>query len=341
MTRDLFTQNEYQIMCALVRANQTKTKNMMKTFLTKQYGDNDTIIHPKFLAAKGDIPIALVAHMDTVFEAQRFDTKEIFYDKEANIMWSPQNAGFDDKAGVFAILQIVKSGLRPWVILTCDEETGASGAYAVAAQKQIFKDLKYVIEIDRQGKVDCVFYDCDNQKFADYVSSFGFIEDWGTFSDISVICPAFGIAGVNLSAGYRDEHTREEILYVGALKATIRKVKKMLQDAANIDTFKYIKASYHNLKYKYLYSNLGSEKCDKCGFSFFDYETYPVKMANGDTKKFCPDCLTSFNIDWCYNCNEPYEITEGELTYGFCRDCRKSKEGTRPLSTSLEGKFAY
>lgn len=39
-----------------------------------------------YLFAKGNIPVMLVAHLDTVHNPK---PKEIFYDKEQEVMWSP------------------------------------------------------------------------------------------------------------------------------------------------------------------------------------------------------------------------------------------------------------
>lgn len=329
--RDIFTPNEYSVMATLIRSNQKTTKRMLNNLLGKYYGSKNVLCNEKSLIAQGEIPIGLVAHMDTVFEQQNFAAKEIFYDRQQNIMWSPQNAGFDDKAGIFAILKIVQAGYKPWIILTCDEETGGAGAREVILRPNLFSELKYFIQLDRQGKTDCVFYDCDNKDFAKYVSSFGFIEDWGTFSDISIICPAVKIAGVNLSVGYRDEHTRQEILYVSALKATIQKVKTMLEDCDNAPKFEYV--PYHYKNYYNFYTNT---KCCKCGKSFFDYEIYPVNGTDGEIHIYCPDCLAQSNVDWCNYCDEPFEKTENDLA-GICRVCRKEleNEGTGRACISI------
>ena len=99
--------------------------------------------------ATGDIPIALVAHMDTVFKKP---PEEIFFDQKHNVMWSPQGLGADDRAGVFAIVQIVRSGLKPHVIFTTDEECGALGAMALAKLDCPFTELKYLIQ-DKYDRV--------------------------------------------------------------------------------------------------------------------------------------------------------------------------------------------
>jgi hypothetical protein len=40
-----------------------------------------------YIYAKGDIPVMLVAHLDTVHLVK---PKEVFYDKKQDVMWSPQ-----------------------------------------------------------------------------------------------------------------------------------------------------------------------------------------------------------------------------------------------------------
>ena len=59
--------------------------------------------------------------MDTVFYNQ---PSEIYYDQRKAIMWSPDGLGADDRAGIFAIIQIIADGYRPSIILTTDEERG-------------------------------------------------------------------------------------------------------------------------------------------------------------------------------------------------------------------------
>lgn len=316
--REIFNPNEQSIMSTLIRSNQKTTKRMLTSLLEKYY-PKKIIYGKKSLIAKGEIPIALIAHMDTVYENQNFNAKEIFYDRQKNVMWCPQNAGFDDKAGIFAILKIIQDGFRPWIIFTCDEETGGDGAREVASRAEYLKGLKYVIELDRQGKTDCVFYDCDNPDFVTYVSSFGFIEDWGTFTDISIICPTLGVAGVNLSVGYRDEHTRQEILYVSALKSTIQKVEKMLS-ATDIPYFGYIPREYLPKTLR-----LGDGACEGCGRHYFSYEMFPVKGLDNKLKYYCTDCISKGNIDWCNYCDTPYELAPNEVPEGICRTCRKDK----------------
>ena len=205
----------------IVGVSQESLRAVLYKFL-KQYYTN-VVYDEDFLIAHGTIPIALVAHMDTVFKSP---ASEVFYDRKKNVMWSPTGLGADDRAGIYAIIQIIKHGYRPHIIFTTDEEIGCVGASELSYLPCPFEDLRYIIQLDRRNANDCVFYDCDNPEFEKYVESFGFVTAFGSFSDISELCPRWGMAGVNLSIGYRDEHSVSEILFVGQMLDTISKVEK-------------------------------------------------------------------------------------------------------------------
>ena len=178
--------------------------------LQKKY--NDVIVEEDndYIIAVGDIPIALVAHMDTVFQTP---PTNIYYDPEAEIVWSPTGGIGDDRVGIFLIMKLLQqTKLRPYIFLMNDEEFGGLGAQSLIQNYPLCNwNINFFIELDRHGKDDAVFYTCDNKEFTDFICSYGFKEQIGLFSDISIICPAWGIAGVNLSVGYENEHTLLEI----------------------------------------------------------------------------------------------------------------------------------
>ena len=323
-----FNMSELKTFEQLASLKQDSLKKVLASFLKKHY---KKVIHTKdYIFAEGEVPVALVAHMDTVFT---LPPEEIFFDQKKNVMWSPQGLGADDRAGVFAIVQIVRAGFRPHVIFTTDEEVGGLGATAIAQLDCPFNDLKYVIELDRRGSNDCVFYDCDNKEFVEYVESFGFEWNFGSYSDICEFCPEWGVAGVNLSIGYRDEHSEIEVLFVGQMLSTIEKVKKMLTDAKNLEQpFVYIpgKRSFYNYAYgmddfgfqSYSYQVL---RCNCCHKYFMEEEMFPVLMQDKTTKFYCPDCIVS-NAAWCEKCGSAYQkYAPEEPNTGLCHCCREEK----------------
>lgn len=280
-----------------------------------------------------------VAHMDTVFKIQ---PQHIYYDAKQHVMWSPEGLGADDRAGVYLIWRIVQAGYKPHICLTTDEERGSLGAIQLIQDiKTCPFDIKYIVELDRQGTNDCVFYSCANEKFKDFVENYGFITDWGTFSDISEICPAWKIAGVNLSVGYKGEHHETEILNTHALLDTFNKVVKMINDIQFAPYFEYIpdpyERYYFNLGRKYLsqYYNYGildddedyilSAKvkqpcqCVKCKKIYDETDVFPVIAKDYDgVRYYCIDCVST-GVGWCEHCGEPFELSSDTDT--ICPEC--------------------
>nr|WP_295000838.1 M20/M25/M40 family metallo-hydrolase [uncultured Methanobrevibacter sp.] len=235
----MLNDEDYELLKKLVSFKQSQTKQFAADFLKKLY--EDITETEDYIIAKGDIPIVLIAHLDTVFEDDNYE-RNFIYRYFNGIMWHPSGAGFDDKAGIFIIFKILEEGYLPHVIFTTDEELGSIGAKRMVKDliKHPFNDLKYLIELDRANEYDCVFYGCENQEFIRYVESFGFVRSFGTSSDINHICPVWNVAGVNLSVGYKDQHSANETLDVKIMFNTISKVKEMLDDAENIERyFKY------------------------------------------------------------------------------------------------------
>ena len=295
---------------------QDKLHRTMSNLLRKKYSN---ILETKdYIVAIGDIPIALVAHLDTVFKTPVTD---LYYDKQKGVLFSPQGLGADDRAGVFAILQILKTNLRPSIILTTDEELGGIGASILADtySECPIPGLKYLIELDRRGSYDAVFYDCITEDFQEYIESFGFLRAKGSFSDISFLMSAWDKCGVNLSIGYKDEHTYVETLNISHMFATINKVKRMLM-AKDIPDFTFQEEEYSRFWNMAVGTGLDfTAKCFKCGHVFSDYEVIPIKDKNGLTKFVCPDCVYE-GIEWCQSCGEAFE-TSGEQPINLCNTC--------------------
>lgn len=208
-------------------------------------------------------PFLLVAHADTVHARP----PHVLYDKDENVLWSKNGLGADDRAGIAAIIEIVKwaknKDVRPSVLITDLEERGCIGARSAANEISPSEGNRLVIELDRRGRNDMVFYDCDNPDADAYVKKFGFEKNFGSMSDISVLCPAWGVAGVNLSIGYYDEHTFGEHLKLSEWENTVAKVKEMLLDppGSKLEFIERDIASYY-LTSKY------------CGYGYDYYDGY-------------------------------------------------------------------
>lgn len=221
------------------------TQEKLFGILTKKHKEKATAIKKSFILIKGEAPILLVAHMDTVHMEP---VKTICRSSNRNILMSPQGIGGDDRCGVYALETIYHTATaKPWLLFTCDEETGGAGADTFAEyynNKLLPKELdniKLIIEIDRKGKNDAVYYSCDCPELENYISSKGFRTEYGSFSDISIIAPAIGKAAVNLSSGYYNAHTCHEYINMEELHAVISKTLEIVNEstAETFPVYKY------------------------------------------------------------------------------------------------------
>ena len=196
-----------------------------------------------YILVKGEAPVMLVAHMDTV---HKYPVKHICTSKDGDVLMSPQGIGGDDRCGVYALVSCYEqSQVKPWLLFTCGEEIGGIGAkhfavdYSAKRLPKALRDIKILVEIDRAGSDDAVYYDCDNLDLEDYITSKGFATDFGSYSDICTIAPAMGVAAVNLSSGYYNAHTQHEYIVRSELLNTISRVCSIISDACDPEFPKY------------------------------------------------------------------------------------------------------
>lgn len=185
-----------------------------------------------FLYAEGSTPVLLVAHLDTVHRAL---PETICYSADGAVMMSPQGIGGDDRAGVYMILRLIQS-VHCHVLFCEDEETGGCGARAFT-KSGIVPNVNYIVELDRVGNNDAVFYQCRNRQFEQYINGFGFQTAFGSFSDISILAPHLNLAAVNLSTGYYHAHQPGEYVRLDEVETLIGRVAKLLQ--AKTERFSY------------------------------------------------------------------------------------------------------
>lgn len=269
----------------VIKLTENKLLTYCSAFLrTRGYSLDDIIATKDYIYAKGTIPILLIAHLDTV---HKFPVTTIYQHKDDKYLIAKEGIGGDDRCGVYMILRIIADGYKPHVLFTTDEECGGIGATVAAAEIET-PDVKYMIEFDRRGKNDCVFYDNDNKEFIKYIEKFGFDKARGSFSDISILGPSWNIASVNLSCGYYNAHTVEEKIVPQEMHATVKKAMKML-DTPPDKNFEHVEAVY---TYTYL---TGKSKA-------IDYNWYGTKekrtIRNADipSKKVIDECVDCVNM---------------------------------------------
>lgn len=226
------------------------TQEELFDILRKMFRGETIVRKGSFILVRGEAPIMLLAHLDTV---HRKPVKEICTTADGNILMSPQGIGGDDRCGVYALVNVYDAADRkPWLLFTCDEEIGGRGAddfcesYQKSRLPKELDELKLLVEIDRRGNKDAVYYDCDNRDFEAYITSKGFKTEFGSFSDISYVAPELGVAAVNLSSGYYNAHTQHEFINRKEIDAVIGKVNEIVAEAAQPDfpRYEYVERIY-------------------------------------------------------------------------------------------------
>ncbi len=310
----------------ICRMTQPEVKQYMYGYLTSY--KYTPISQDGFLYAKGDVPVLLVAHMDTVHKEQCKDINN-----NNGKLSSPQGIGGDDRCGVYIIMNIVKE-LHCSVLLCEDEERGCIGAHKFVKTDYI-KNLgvNYMIEFDRKGNNDAVFYSCANEDFIDFVedaTNFKFAT--GSVSDISVLMPEANLSAVNLSCGYYNAHTLNEYVIYDEMMDTIEAAKALIKEKCD-KPFVYVRKTYSYSNSYANFNNYHAKTYPAVGEyygSFFDepdpYEredlaaiakddknlelevviyaeslSEEVLYANGDTKAECWMNLFMDNPSLCFN----------------------------------------
>lgn len=197
--------------------------------MKEYYGDNNVVATDEYLFCIGNVNMMLCSHLDTVHKRQ---PKQFVYNRAAETMTSPQGIGGDDRCGVFSILTILNEmdGVKPYLFFSTDEETGMNTTRKGATDlKKLCLGINYIVELDRQDTDDSVYYECGNQEFKDWINSFGFVEAQGTGSDIKVLSSEWEVASVNLSIGYKKQHTTSEKVYFNDVRKTIDRVKQIIR----------------------------------------------------------------------------------------------------------------
>ena len=276
----------------ICRKNQLELKAWLYKLLKMKY--RKVVCEDGFLYAKGDVPILLTAHMDTVHKET---CKQIVVEKKdgKTIFSSPQGIGGDDRCGIWMIWMILcKTKYRPYILFCEDEEIGGVGSKKFTKTKYVddLGKLKYMIELDRAHDKDAVYYDCGNEDFMDYIKeTTGYTEAYGSFSDISHLSPASDVASVNLSCGYYNAHTLNEYVVYEEMFATYKVVKTLLSKAKECKEYDY---------QEYTYSRYGNN--DYSLWDYYGYNTF------GDTTK--SQKTETYEINFKLNGQEEYDWVE-------------------------------
>lgn len=242
--------------------------------------------HDNYIYFNGGTETMLVAHMDTCIR-----NKDLVI-LENNGIYTAKDSilGADDRAGIYAILKILESGLRPSFLFTNYEESGLIGVRQFIKEDLLNTDnLKLFVEIDRQGCNDFVFYSSSlPTEVKYYAESFGFVETWGILSDVQELTEKTRIPHINVSAGYYNQHSTSERLHLDELELTISRVIRLLNQPIE-ELYEVQEVFDSTYGYGYYPANYGIDYEDDVAFA---KETFSCRATSSGKKFRCPTQYT-------------------------------------------------
>lgn len=238
--------------------------------------------------------VVFVAHLDTVARTDDEYHKPV-YEIDGILFKNNAVLGGDDRAGVNLILNHIENVN---FCFTKDEEVGALGAAELARNEEFKEDIKDIsgfVELDRKGDSDIIGYlhgyCCES--FLNAITDVldGHRDTHGVFTDIDKFKHLK--SGVNISVGYYNAHTPQEILDIEYFEYLDSKIMELASITGEFEPPKeevrtYSRGSY----YRYLYDDIypvksgKKNKCSLCGKTVDYRDGYKI---NGEI--LCPDCF--------------------------------------------------
>jgi di/tripeptidase len=227
-----------------ILVNELKSRNYNVYY--NDQGDNCS----KYIYAQGEIPICLVAHLDTVFTPDRNPRINI----NGNTITSPDGLGADDRLGVFMILELIKE-YKCNVLFLADEEHGHSGAlyFIDGPYRELFmQNNNFIIGLDLSRSNILTFYKTENKEFQNDIinilPNYEIRDPKEGSSDIVDISIGkhgynkFGkkedyegtnVASLNIGIGYYNEHTLNEYVNFNETIQVLDDVKSLIVKMPN------------------------------------------------------------------------------------------------------------
>lgn len=183
----------------------------------------------------------IVAHLDQVQrnhprDFRAIETRDIIFGYSAK-EHSFCGLGADDKHGITICLEALKKYDCMKVVFFKEEETGCHGSSH--AEMEFFEDCRYVIQCDRRGNSDLITNigcsDLCSEKFIQDIDpeKWGYKEESGMMTDVEALKErGLSVSAINMSCGYYNPHTDEEITVKRDLEKCWRFVQHIIEDCS-------------------------------------------------------------------------------------------------------------
>lgn len=280
----------------LLRADVVTIHNLAKYFKRSEMDfDEYGNVFVGFNEDTQGLPI-LVAHTDNVLDG----AKEPVFDLNRRCIFGRTHGiGFDDKAGIIAIISLWRyfKEQKFRIIFPAEEEVGGIGSDAMDVSW--YADAKWILELDRKGNKDFIQTSgmtrlCSDE-FAQKFVDMGFEIADGVFTDVNNFKPKTDWINMgNISIGYYEPHTDKEYLDTVAFEKIVNKVAEFIEADYTFEDDKpdlpeSSSDSYGNTKIDW------SRMCANCGH-LCDGTNY---LYNRYGDRFCcSQCMKEYEEDY-------------------------------------------
>ena len=202
-------------------------------------------LYGNLYAMKGEAETypCIVSHLDQVQRTHARDfraieTRDIIFGYSAS-NHEFKGLGADDKNGIIICLQAIKKYDCMKVVFFKEEETGCRGSSR--AEMKFFDNCRFVIQCDRRGNSDLITNigcsDLCSEKFIQDIdpAKWGYKEETGLMTDVEPLKEnGLAVSAVNMSCGYYNPHTDEEITVKRDLEKCWKFVQHIIEDAIEV-----------------------------------------------------------------------------------------------------------
>lgn len=177
----------------------------------------------KGISPDGTYP-CIVSHTDTVHKIIPDQDYYVVHDDNVAFAYNLSKmqmtgVGGDDKVGIYVCLRMLQDLPYCKAAFFRDEEIGCVGS--MSADLTFFKDCRFILQCDRKGNKDFVSdifcTQLYSQEFSDAIApilaDYGYSETSGGLTDVYQLSEdGVGISVANMSCGYFNPHTDEEMI---------------------------------------------------------------------------------------------------------------------------------
>ena len=191
---------------------------------------------------KSDAFPVIAAHMDTVHDIKKdfeiIESEHLLDDNtilEATSNGKPTGIGGDDKCGVYSVLYMLEKFDNIKAVFFTKEESGCVGSHAI--NHDFFTDAGYIIQLDRWGFNDFVCKTYSTSTISESYSNiatpilekYGYAPAIGLITDsITLFNSRVGISCVNVSCGYYEHHTDDEMIDLNEFWHSIKFAEELI-----------------------------------------------------------------------------------------------------------------